>query len=150
MTSSSDSFSLYISTVQSSSPLLMQHFRPTLAFKSFIPLPPILYLLFLYPHYRLLFLAVFLHFLLPLPFMTPSGFFNGMQEVSHPGALDCYTFFYLIPLTLFVSRNLTLIHLPLSGSLDSLLCNLIAPTLGLTFSLLIPRTLAAASSFSSG
>ena len=36
-----------------------------------------------------------------------------------------------------------------SGFLDSLLCVLIAPTPGLAFSLLMPRTLAAASSFSS-
>ena len=38
---------------------------------------------------------------------------------------------------LFISRNLILIHLPLSGFLDSLLCDLIAPTPGLTFSLLM-------------
>ena len=38
-----------------------------------------------------------------------------MLGVSEPGALKCYTSFRLIPLTLFVSRNLTLIYLPLSG-----------------------------------
>ena len=43
-----------------------------------------------------------------------------------------------------------LTHLPLSGFLDSLLWVLIAPTPGLAFSLLIPHTLAAASSFLSG
>ena len=59
------------------------------------------------------------------------------------------TFFHLIPLTLSVSRNLTLIHLPLSGSLDSLLCNLIAPTRGLAFSFLMPRMLVT-SAYSSG
>ena len=82
--------------------------------------------------------------------LTPSGFFNGMLEVPEQGALNCYTFCHLIPLTLFVSRNLILNYLLLSGSLDSLLCNLIAPTPGMAFSLLMPRTLATASSFSSG
>ena len=57
-------------------------------------------------------------FLFPL---TPSGFFNGMLGVFDPGALNCYTFFRPIPLTLSVSRNLILTHLPFSGSLDSLL-----------------------------
>ena len=51
------------------------------------------------------------------------GFFNGMLAVSEPGALNCYTLSCLIPLNLFVSKNLTLTHLPLSGSLGSLLCN---------------------------
>ena len=51
--------------------------------------------------------------------------------------------------TLSASRNPILTHLPLSGFLDSLFCVLIAPTLGLAFSLLMPRTLAAALSFSS-
>ena len=36
---------------------------------------------------------------------TSSGSFNGMLGVSKPGALNCYTLFRLIPLTLFVSRN---------------------------------------------
>ena len=72
-----------------------------------------------------------------------------MLGISDPVALNYYTLFCLIPLTLFVSRNLTLIYLPLSGFLDSLLCNLIAPTPGLEFFLLMPHTLAAAS-FSSG
>ena len=46
------------------------------------------------------------------PSLTPSGFFNGMPGVSEPRALNSYTLFRLIPLTLFVSRNLTLIYLP--------------------------------------
>ena len=82
--------------------------------------------------------------------LTCSGFFNEMLEVSEPGALNYYTLFRLILLTLFVSRNLTLTHLPLSGSLDSLLCDLIAPSPGLAFFLPIPGTLAAVSLFSSG
>ena len=47
----------------------------------------------------------FSHFLLLLPLSTPSGFFNGMVGVSEPGALNCFTLFRLIPLTLFVFRN---------------------------------------------
>ena len=43
-----------------------------------------------------------------------------MLGVSEPGALNCYTLFRLIPLTLFVSMNTTLIYLSLSGFLDSL------------------------------
>ena len=130
----------------------MQHFRPTLALKPLISLQPILYLLPLLSHNRLLLLAVSLHLLLPLS-LTPSGFFNGMLEVSKPGALNCYTLFRLILLTLFVYRNLTLTHLPLSRSLDSLLCDLIASPTGLAFSFVILAgvgPLAAASSFSSG
>ena len=84
------------------------------------------------------------------PSLTPSGFFNGMLVVSQPGALNCYIFVCPIPLTLSVSKNLISTHLPLSGFLDSLLCDLIAPTPGLALSLVMPRTLAAASSFSSG
>ena len=57
------------------------------------------------------------------------------------------TFFRPILLNLSVSRNLTLTHLSLSGFLDSLLCALIASTPSLAFSLVMPRTLAAASSF---
>ena len=45
VTSSLDSSSLYTSTVQIGTPLLMQHSRLILAFKSLIPLPPTSYLL---------------------------------------------------------------------------------------------------------
>ena len=82
--------------------------------------------------------------------LIPSEFFNEMLGVSEPVALNFYTLFCLIPLTLFVSRNLTLIYLPLSGYLDAMLCDLIAPTPSLVFFLLMPHTLAVASSFSSG
>ena len=67
--------------------------------------------------------------------------------MSEPGALNYYTLFRLILLTLSVSRNLTLTCLSLSGSLDSLLCDLIAPTSGLAFSFLISYMLVAASLF---
>ena len=66
------------------------------------------------------------------------------------GALNYFTFFRLILSALSVSRNPILIHLPLSGFLDSLLCVLIAPTSSLAFSLVMPRTLAEVSSFLSG
>ena len=128
----------------------MQHSRPAFVFKPPIPRLPILSLLLLLPYYRLLLLAVLLHLLLSLLPLNPSGFFNGMLVVSKPGALNCFSFFRPILLTLSVSRNPILTHLPLSGFLDSLLCDLIAPTPGLAFFLVMPRTLAAASLFSSG
>ena len=101
------------------------------------------------PHSHPLLLAVLLRLLPPLP-LTLSGFFNGMLEVFEPGALNCFTFFHPILLTLSTSRNPILTHFPLFGFLDSLLCILIALTPSLAFSLLMPRTLAVASSFSSG
>ena len=73
-----------------------------------------------------------------------------MPEVFDPEALNYFTFFRPILSASSASRNPSLTHLPLSGFLDSLLCILIAPTPGLAFSLVMPRTLAAASSFSSG
>ena len=54
------------------------------------------------------------------------------------------------PVDLTACRNPILTHLPLSGFLDFLLCVLIAPTPGLAFSLLMPPTVAAALSLSSG
>ena len=152
MTSCSDSSSWYTSIAQSSPSgllLLMQHSHPTLAFKPLILFPLTLYLLPLHPHHRLMLLAVFLYLLLLLS-DTLRGVFNGMLGVSKPGALNCYTLFRLILLTLFVSRNLILNYLPLSGSLDSLLCDLIAATPDLVFFLLMSQMLAAASSYSSG
>ena len=128
----------------------MQHSHPTLAFKPLILFPSILYLLPLHPptaSCSWLFLFTFCFF---FPSLTPSGFFNGMLGVFKPRTLKCYTLFRLIPLTLFVSRNLTLINLSLFGSLDFMLCDLIAATSGLVFFLLMTQTLAAASSFSSG
>ena len=129
--------------------LQMLHSRPTTVFKLLIPLP-------------------ILHLLLPLPRppplapgcpsmphassppMTPLRLFNGMPVVFKPGALNCFTFFCRIPLTLSVSSNPILTHHSLFEFLDSLLCALILPTPGLAFPLVMQRTLVAASSFLSG
>ena len=126
----------------------MLHSFPTLISKPLIPHLPILYLLPLPPHHRILLLAVLLR-LLPPPSLTLSGFFNGMLEVFEPRALNCFTFSRPILSTLSASRNPITTHLPLSEFLVSLLCALTAPTPGLAFSLLITRTLAVAVSFSS-
>ena len=85
-----------------------------------------------------------------LHLLTLSRFFNGKLEVFEPGALNYSTFFHPILSTLSAFRNRILTPLPLSGFLDSLLCILIVPTPSLAFSLLIPRTLVAVLSSSSG
>ena len=149
MTPSSDSSDMYTYTVQSGPRLLMQHFCPTLVSKPPTPNLPTLYLLPLPPRHRLLLLAVLLRLPLPLP-LTLLGFSNGMLKVFEPGALNYFTFSQPTLSTLSVSGNPILTHLPLSGFLESLLCVLIAPTPSLAFSLLMPRTLAAALSFLSG
>ena len=149
VTPSSDSSDTYTSTVQSGPPQLMLHSRITLVSKPPIPHLPILYLLPLPLHHHPLLLVVLLRLLPPLLPLTLSGFFNGMLEVSEPGALNYFIFYCPIQLILSASRNPISTPLPLSEFLDFLLCVLIAPTPGLAFSLLIPRTPAAASSFSS-
>ena len=149
VTPSSDSSDMYTSTVQSGPPLLTLHSRPTLS-KPLMPHPPILYLLSPPPHLRPLLLAALLRLLPPLLPLTLSGFFNGMLEVFEPGALNYFTFSHPILSTSSASRNPILTPLPLSRFLDSLLYVLIALTPGLAFSLLMPRTLAAALSLSSG
>ena len=108
VTSSSNSSSWYTSTAQSVPLLLMLHSPSNLS--SFRPLC-IFSLTTASCSGLFLFTSCFF-----FPSLTPSGFFNGMMGISEPGALNCYTLFRLIPLTLFVSRNLTLIYLPLSGS----------------------------------
>ena len=152
----SDSSSLYTSTAQSgpSGPLLlMQHLHPTFAFKPLIFFRPLCIfslctLTTSSCSYLLLFIFCFLF--LPFPSLNSSGFFNKMLGFSKPAALNCYTLFCLIPLTSFVSRNLTLIYLFFSGSLGFLLCDPTSPTPDLVFFLLMAQMLAAASSFSSG
>ena len=145
VSSSSGSSSLYTSTVLSalsSNAVLPPRHRH----QTYYPPPAH----FVSSPHRLMFLAVFLYHMFPLPFLTPSGFFNGILEVFVPGALNYYTLSRLILLTLYVSTNLTLTRLSLSGSLDSLLCDLIAHTLCLAFFLPMSHTLVVASSFSSG
>ena len=146
----SDSSDTYTSTVEPGPPLLTLRSRTTPISKPPIPHLPILYLLPLLLHHRPLLLDIFLRLLFPLFLLTLSGFFNGMLEVFEPGALNYFTFYCSILSILSASRNPILTHRPLSGFLDFLLCALIAPTPGLAFSLLIPHTLAAALSFSSG
>ena len=119
------------------------------------PIPPLynlaLHLLMLHSCPTLVFkLLVGSFCIFSLSPLTLSGSFNEMLEVFEPGVLNYYTFFHHILLTLSVSRNPILTHLPHSGFLDFLLCALIAPTLGLAFSLLMPCTLVAVSSFWSG
>ena len=149
VTPSSDSVDMYTSTVQSSPasanaalslhPCVQTSYPPS---AHYISSPSA-------PHHPPLLLAFLLRLLPPLP-LTLSGFFNGTLEVFEPGALNYSTFFHPILSTLAAFRNPILTPLPLSGFLDSLLCVLIVPTPGLAFFLLIPRTLAAALSFSSG
>ena len=150
MNSSSNFSSLYTFNVQFSPPLLMLHFLPILAFKSLTPLLPTLYLFPLLPHYRLLLLAVSLHLLLSLPPDSLGVFrwnIGGLRArstellhllLSHPVDFICIKESNLNSSSSF----------PIPDSL--LLCVLIAPTPGLAFSLVMPRTLAAALSFSSG
>ena len=127
----------------------MQHSHPTLVLEPLIPHLPILYLLPLPPLTIVSCSWLFFYTSCLLSPLILSGFFNGMLGVFEPGALNCCTFFCPIPFTLSVSRNPILTPLPL-GFLDSLLCVLIALTPSLAFSLMMPRTLVAASSFLSG
>ena len=145
---SSDSSDMYTSTVKYGPYRLMLHFCPTLVSKPLVPHLPILYCLLLPPHRRPLLLAVLLRLLPPLP-LTLLGFLNGMLEVFEPGVLSYFTFSQPILSILSVSRNPILTPLPFSGFLDFLLCILIASTPGLAFFLLMSRTLAGVSSFSS-
>ena len=146
VTPSSDSSDMYTSTVQSGPPVLMLHSRPIIASKPLIPHLPILYLLPMPPHHHPLLLAVLLRLLPPLP---PDSLrvLQWNAEVFEPGALNYFIFYHPILSTLSASRNPISTHLSLSGFLVSLLCVLIASTSGLVFSLLMTRTLAAASSF---
>ena len=152
MTSSSDSSSLYASTVPSGSP------------SADIALPPYSCLQIFYPPSAHIVSSPFV--LSPSP-LAPGCFSIPCASSSYPGSLRVlqwnagslrakstelpyFISSHLVSLTLFVSRNLTLMHFPLSGSLDFLLCDLIASTPGLAFFLPIIRALAAVSSFSSG
>ena len=128
----------------------MKRSRPTLVFKHPTLFPPTLYFLSVHTPHPFMFQAFFLYLLLPLPPLTPSEFFSGMAEVFESGALNYYTSSRFIPWILSASRNPTSTHLALSGFLDTLHSDLIAPTPGLAFFLAMTRTLAVASSFLSG
>ena len=128
----------------------MQHSYPTLAFRSLLTLPLTSYLLPTHPYHRLMLLAV-----------------------SSTAPTSSFPLDYLKVLQWNAeglrARSTKLLHFLLSHLVDPIciqesnlnlsscfqipgfsLCNLIAPTLGLIFFLLMPHTLVAASSFSSG
>ena len=67
--------------------------------------------------------------LVSLPPQARSGFFNGMPQVLKPEALNFSTSSRFILWILPASRNPNLTRLPLSGSLDTQLCDLVALTL---------------------
>ena len=102
VTSSFDFCRWYTSTAHSVSLLLMQHSHPTLAFKPLVPIPPTLYFFPLHSNHRLMFLAVSLCLLLPLPLPNSlrvlqwnAGGFQAMSTEllhfisSHPVDLIC-------------------------------------------------------------
>ena len=147
VTPSSDTSDMYTPQYNLAPLLLMLHSRRTLVSKPLIPHPTILYLLPLPPRIRVLLLAVLVRLLsspdsLRVLQWNAGGLRARSTELVH--------FLSSHPVDLTASRNPILTHLPLSGFLDSLLCALIAPTLGLAFSLLMPSTVAAALSLSSG
>ena len=94
---------LLLNLVHLATPLLMQHSHSTLTFNH-----PILLL----PHFishpsapSPLFLVLSCFSKPPAsssPLLTHSGFFNGMLEVSEPGALNYYTLSHLILLALYL------------------------------------------------
>ena len=131
--------------------LQMQRTYPIFVFKHSTLFPPTLYFLPLNFPYPLIFLTAFLPFLVSLFLLrlTRSGFFTKMPEVFEPGALKYYTLSRSILWISFVSRNPTLLCLPLFRSLDTLLCDLMTLTPGLAFFLSMTRTLAVALSFMS-
>ena len=148
---SSDSSSWYTFIAQSGTRLLMQHLHPTLIFKPLILFPPTLYLLPLHPHHRLMLLAVFLYLLLSLPLPNSLRVLQWNAGGLQARSTELLHYISSHPVDLiYISRNITLICLPLFRSLDSLLCDSMAPTLDFVFFLLMSQMLAAASSFSSG
>ena len=144
MTSSSDSSSLYTSTAQSGPPLLMHYYCPILAFKHLIPLP--------LTSYFLTTASCSWLFLYTSCFLFPPDSLRVLQW--NAGGLrvrstELLRFILSHPVDLICIHESILIHPPLSGFLDFLLCDLIAPTPGREFFLLMSHTLASASSFSS-
>ena len=133
MTSSSNSSSWYTITAQSGPLLLMQHLHPPSSSNLLSFFRPLcIFSLCTLTTASCSWLFLFTSCLL-FPSLTLSGFFNGILEIFKPGALNYYTLFRLIPLTLFISRNLILIYLPFFRSLHSLLFDFMAPTPDLAF-----------------
>ena len=123
--------------------------RLTLVFKPLIFLSPICISSLCTLPIPLMFRVVFPYLLLSRPSLTRSGFLNGMSEVFEPEALNYYTLSHLILQILSAYRNLIFTHLPLSGSVHFLLCDLIALTTSLAFLLPMTRTPVVVLSFSS-
>ena len=130
MSSSSKSSSLYTSTVlldPSAPPLLIQHSRSTLTFKPLIPLC-------IFSFCTLTIMSCFWLFFYISCFLFPPdslGFLQWNAGDLRARSNELLRFIFFILLTLFVSRNLTSIHLPLSVSLNSLPFDLIALTSGM-------------------
>ena len=93
-----------------------------------------------------MFVVVLLHYHLPLAPLTRPGFFNVTSEIFEPKALN----FPLVDLICIQESKLNSFSYPtLFGSLDTLLCDLVAITPGLAFFLLMTSTSAVVSLFSS-
>ena len=146
---SSDSSIWYIFIAQSGPLLLMQPLHPTLIFKPLILFLLTLYLLPLHSHRRLMLLAVSLHLLLSLPLPNSLRVFQWNAGGLQARSTKLPHFILSHPIDLIYIQECNLIYLPLFRSLDSLLCNPMAPTPDLVFFLLMSQTLAATSSFSS-
>ena len=127
----------------------MQHSHPTLIFKPLILFPPTLYLLPLHSHHCLMLLAVSLYLLLSLPLPKSLRVFQSNAGGLQASSTKLLHFISSHPIDLIYIQESNLIYLPLFRSLDSLLCDPMAPTPDLLFFVLMSQTLAAASSFSS-
>ena len=134
VTFSSDSSSWYTSTAQSGPLLLMQHSHPILAFKLLILFPSTLYLLPLHPHHRLMLLDVSLYLLLLLPLSDSRRVLQWNAEGLRARSTKLLHFVSSHRVDLICIQKSNLFYLPLSESLDSLLCDPIAPTANLYFS----------------
>ena len=121
----------------------------TLIFKPLILFLPTLYVLPLHPHHRLMLLAVSYYLLLSLPIPNSLRVFQWNAGGLQARSTKLLHFISSHPVDLVYIQESISINLPLFKSLDSLLCDSMAPTPDLVFFLLMSQTLAAASSFSS-
>ena len=126
----------------------MQHSHLTLTFRLLILFSPTLYLLPLHLHHRIMLLAISLYLLLSLSLPNSLRVFQWNAGGLRASRTKLLHFISSHPVDLiYISRNLTSIYPFLSESLDSLLCNSMAPNPDLVFFLLMSLTLVAASSF---